>query len=135
MPNVEAIRETLEYIRAHPEEHDPEHWARKPGGVNCGTTRCMAGTAVHLSPEHQIIWQPGSTESEYCVNRFGGEVQRIEKVAGELLGLKWDQADHMFYDTDSLRDLYEYAHTVTDGAIEVPAVLPGDGVDVVITNA
>lgn len=127
MPNVEKLRETLEYIKAHPKEHDQGIWA---GKGPCGTTRCMAGTVVHLSPDHEIIWPKfdpefhevgEQLEAEGCRNLRTGTERQISEVAAELLDLDEYQEDDLFYNSTDLRDLYMAANDMTDGAIEIPA--------------
>lgn len=52
MANIQKLEAVLDFIRAHPEQHDQAMWGRR---TSCGTTMCFAGTATHLAG-HQLLW-------------------------------------------------------------------------------
>jgi hypothetical protein len=108
--NVPLLRKTLEYADAHPEEIKLDTWAMKTA---CGTTACIAGTAVVLAG-HEIDWNSKSLcfYGVSCVTdgRF------IVDVAEEELGLTEQQANELFY-CSSLNEVWEAAERLTDGEI------------------
>lgn len=97
----ELAGKILDYIEEHPEQHNQKYWVRnarfgdrddaptalrKAKEVNfCGTTMCIAGTAVFLGiPEEN--WD---------------KVDSVEHTARELLGIdEYDDAHHLFYSDD-----------------------------------
>lgn len=125
--NVIRLRELLEHLTAHPEEHDQNLWAmrkREPNG-DCKTACCAAGWTVSLSNEYSIAWRSDALRknvefSEYAINERGFE-QHVKTVARELLGFTTREASVFFASDNSLYQLWNYASTWTDGAIERPA--------------
>ncbi len=113
--NVDLMRKTFEYIEAHPEEHDQGTWASHD--PDCGTTRCFAGTALHLSPEYKLNWtidpDDGWQEFMGATHIDKSEVWLRPSCAGrDALGLSEDQAGDMFY-ANNLEDLYVLAEQYT----------------------
>jgi len=47
MPNTDLFRKIHDQITTHPESHDQGDWESP-----CGTTRCVAGWALHLTEPH-----------------------------------------------------------------------------------
>ncbi|UXE03786.1 hypothetical protein SEA_OBLADI_63 [Gordonia phage ObLaDi] len=92
-PEVLEMRTAVaRYIDAHPEEHDQNEWAfRDPEG--CGSTMCVAGTAVHLAG-YTIDYNARGYAS-FCISPDGKRVM-IDDVAAPLLGLDYDQAARLF---------------------------------------
>lgn len=122
--NVDLLRQTLEYITAHPEEWDQEQWAIKD---SCGTAYCAAGTTVVLHDGKDAInWDSahrrnyGSRLSTDEAIRPDGEWIGIRDRAQELLGLNHFQADRLFDASNTLYDLWAIAESMTDGVIEIP---------------
>lgn len=110
--NVPLLRKTLEYAEAHPEEIALGSWAsRSP----CGTTACIAGTAVILAG-HAIDWANPKPNGDVSFV-VGG--RHIEEVACEELNLTELQADDMFY-CSSLAQAWQVAEELTDGEIQRP---------------
>lgn len=118
--NIDMMRRTFEYIEAHPEEHYQGNWVEK--GEDCGTTRCFAGTAAHLSPDYAIRL---SVEDSYftCHREEDGEEVEFSRAGAEILGLNDNQAEEMFFDAGTLDDLYALAkqYTGIDFRAEVTA--------------
>lgn len=119
MANVAKLEAVLDYIRAHPEEHDQYMWAQKyedfdlPGG--CGTTLCFAGTAVVLNG-HQIVWNDDCRIAELCTvppdfasvlydSRPGPGQGFIDEVAQRILDLDDDQARRLFINSETFDDV------------------------------
>lgn len=112
MINTELMQETLDYIAAHPDEHDQGDWGEK---TDCGTTRCMAGTAIHVTLGCKMLF----SESDdgwgvaYSAQDAQGRHRYISELAQELLGVDDEQAEDLFYEACTLEDLYAYAEKFT----------------------
>lgn len=91
-------RQVLDYILEHPDEHDQTHWGLHPDG--CGTTMCIAGTAVTLDPDTGVTWY--SSESGQFMGTtviVDDDPGPIEVRAAELLGLDETQSHELFFDS------------------------------------
>lgn len=112
--NVDLMQKTLDYIAMHPEEHDQDDWAQRNG---CDTTRCMAGTAVHVAPGWKLYWFDALASDDYDNTTSAvddhGRIRSVSGLAEELLGLDYSQANDMFYQASDLEDLYAYAERFT----------------------
>jgi hypothetical protein len=107
MVNIEMTRKVLEYIKDHPEEHSQEHWwVTYTDAGGCGTTRCMAGTAVHLAGMNA----PGRRTMNSTWIKMGADI----------LGLSFADAELMFISCNDLVELYRVANMYSNGAIEIP---------------
>jgi len=73
-------QEVLDYIHAHPEQHD-----QGSTGM-CGTTMCIAGTAAFLE------W--GVNAERVVYDEYGG----MTEACGPLLGLEPDEAEFLFFE-------------------------------------
>lgn len=104
------LRRTLEYIEAHPEEHDQRHWAQRTA---CGTTMCIAGTAVMLGiPNAEFAWGVGDSDSNRANQLVGVPVTeadewqpQIERLATELLELDEYDVQGIFFNMDDFEAL------------------------------
>lgn len=113
MVNVELMQKTLDYIAMHPDEHDQSDWAQKS---DCGTTRCMAGTAVHVAPGYKLMWHNRPAEEyDYTSQAVDedGRVYAVRDLAEDLLGVDYSQARDLFYEAADLDDLYDMAERFT----------------------
>lgn len=96
-----AAQAVVDYIIEHPEQHDQRFFVgvpsikhdgqrveagRLPDENICGTTMCIAGTAVYTSR---------STEMVKCVENG------FEPEAAEILGLNEDECDMLFFTMDN----------------------------------
>lgn len=120
MINVELMQETLDYIAAHPEEHDQGDWAQRTG---CKTTRCMAGTVVHLAPGYKLLWhreQDGKYDYTSTAVDNSGRTHSVPDLAEELLGVNHQQANDLFYNSGTLNDLYARAEEITHLDMRLP---------------
>lgn len=101
LPLAEAV---LKQITEHPEQHDQSSYGERRS--DCGTTHCIAGWAIQLSPdvvEYDWIdsWQ-GPYEAMSSVRfrdgRRLGDSWRSEPFAAarDLLGLSEEDADWLF---------------------------------------
>lgn len=70
----------LDFWDSNPGSHNQADWVRSE---SCGTTRCAAGTALHLHGVSDEEIQGGST--------------RILYAAAPLLGLSFHDAQQLFY--------------------------------------
>ena len=68
--NIELLQKVRDYIHTHPDELNMERW--------CGTTRCIAGTAVILSPPSKTM----------CLT---------DVLAQKMLDLTGREASRLFY--------------------------------------
>lgn len=131
--NVARLRAELEFVTDHPERWDQGAWWDLPGdatvdaepGVDwtCGTTACLAGwTVIHEG------YRPHDGDWENQVRHpVTDAAVPVDETAARLLGLNADRADYLFADSNTLRDLWEFAARFTDGAIQVPpAVAAGE---------
>jgi hypothetical protein len=95
MLDTELFRKIHAQITARPETHsqdsfewdDNEGEERSDGVTLCGTTRCVAGWALHFYAPEQSI---------YDTARELGEPLDLAEVAKELLGLTYGQAEELF---------------------------------------
>lgn len=114
MINVELAKELLKYLRAHPEEHDQDLWGLKTptAGGGCHTVMCAGGTTCYLAGA-VINWEPstdGTMVADYVVSeslpkhaRDGAkDMTYIQYAAQALLGLSQEDADRVFYYSDTL---------------------------------
>lgn len=95
MRDEAMLRKVGDYIAEHPEEYDQSFWAQKSA---CGTTHCVAGTTVFLSPEFQtFIWYQGSIFTwSGMFTKENGEYRSIMLQATYLLGLDCEEAYMLF---------------------------------------
>lgn len=118
--DVPLLRKALEHITEHPEEWKQGFWVTK---YDCGTVYCLAGH-VAIMTGHEIDW--GSEAWRFAPDReatlasgvVGG--QYISDVAREALGLSRDHAETLFCGSNTLPELWELAHSYTNGEIEIP---------------
>lgn len=98
------LEQVRDYIALHPEEHDQQTWAQR---TSCGTTRCVAGTAVFLHGD-EILWHSDELGiwSAYCKSADGAS-HHIQMRAGELLGVSGTEAFRLFTmdNSDTLKEL------------------------------
>lgn len=103
-PNVQNINTVLDFLEAHPDKHDQEHWVENDGfmpqdgalygypdatietlSVDCGTTGCIAGWTVLLLLHDRRL--------------KATMVDGFYHVGQGLLGLDCEQAQFVFLDT------------------------------------
>lgn len=119
-------QQVLEQITVHPETHDQGSWEYP---VDCGTSRCVAGWAIHFdAPAARDIWEAKSE----AAHRLGlnGYIATYSQVGAKLLGLGEYEADELFHGADDeeavdlLRQyaagLYESEIVHLDGWDELP---------------
>lgn len=98
--NLDLFKEIYEQIK-DPAKLDMGSWE---GTSVCGTTRCVAGWAVHLTTGEPIMgngatlsytWHPSV---EALSRRLLGDARySLSRIGGALLGLDRDQASVLFY--------------------------------------
>lgn len=111
--NIPLIRKVMEYLTAHPEEHDQLVWAQR---TPCGTTACMAGHTVLLTGG-QFLWS--GDQADYCILPGDDFVARheVDDAAQDALGLTTTQAVTLFYECDTLDELWRYVEFITGGQV------------------
>lgn len=90
MTLLERVRH---YIAENPEELDQGKWCRH---TDCGTTRCVGGTAVYLNGDTFIF---GRLYMDTTCMDLEGVVWNIGARAQRLLGLDDYDASKLFYHT------------------------------------
>lgn len=100
MANDFIIDQVLAQILMFPETHNQDGWETQE---SCGTTRCVAGWAVHFSEDYDIV----------NLARFGGNAYPVRKGAPEydysfwssagadVLGLSEYEAEYLFFECDN----------------------------------
>lgn len=111
MKNVEMFKKIHNQITLHPETH---HQGTFEEGQSCGTTRCVAGWAIHLwGVENGFAGSVNDLMGMYVANHMNpNEWVEIEDAAGHLLGLSEREAYQLFYnfnEPDVVRMVSEYA--------------------------
>lgn len=137
--DVARLRKGLEFIAAHPEEHNQATYAAQSV---CGTTMCLAGTIVHqagytFKMEHYgnepraarlrsrmgFVEQWVTGAAHLAVNPDTEETVQIGLEARRLLGMSEHDSDRLFHEAITVRHLYRVANEVTGGEIEIPIEL------------
>ncbi len=97
--NRELFQKIHQQITDHPETHHQSYWE-----TACGTTRCVAGWAVHLTTNAPVYEPGGSVESLSFQTRSLAEdvlpdhaVRTVPSIARRLLGLDAEEAGRIFY--------------------------------------
>lgn len=121
MADATKLEAVLDYIRMHPEEHNQNQWAEQ---TPCGTTMCFAGTAVRLAG-YPLIWEIPifkddnrvafycTVPADYTGKRIGDagnleyDLACIHDVATHELGLDYDEAHELFWESDTFAQVEE----------------------------
>lgn len=110
MINTELFALVRDAIKGQPGRHDQSTWESVLSN-ECGTTRCVAGWAIHLTTGEKVFrWEPGLgfIEVSPSVRALAAEhgvqgdddqdgMDLIPGLAASLLGLTETQADILFY--------------------------------------
>ncbi|MGA5467153.1 hypothetical protein [Mycobacterium sp. NPDC050041] len=92
--NLPLARKVLEHLEAHPDEHDQRHFGYR---TPCGTTLCIAGTALMLNGD-PIHW----SDQGYLTNGPGtSAADELDVRAAAVLGLSRIQAAELFYEAEN----------------------------------
>lgn len=99
MPNKELFRLIRDQIEREPDSHSQREWES-----HCGTTRCVAGWAIHLTYPDLPVVQTASRKYPRI-----STWRAVSELARQLLQLRQDEADYMFFDAsdDTARYLVE----------------------------
>lgn len=97
--NIPYARKVLEHLIAHPEEHRQAHYGDRTA---CGTTACIAGTAIMMDPNCTIQWAINGLMAPPLIHGF--EVD-MDMHAAKLLGLTPNDATQLFYEWNNQRAL------------------------------
>lgn len=135
MVDVARLRKGLEYIAAHPKEHNQATWA---ADTLCGSTKCLGGTVLnqagygfivkhdahscgmYIASIDRYITQDVLTHVMYVLDPDTNDEVFAGDAARELLGLTEEQAEALLYQTVTIDDLYRVANEITNGEIEIP---------------
>lgn len=125
MINTELFALVRDAIKGQPGRHDQSTWESTNVETSCGTTRCVAGWAIHLTTGEKVFhWEPGLAfvEVSSSVRALAAEhgiqaepddrdgMTLIPGLAASLLGLSQAQADVLFYaDNDKALTCVELA--------------------------
>lgn len=132
--NTDMFKRIQDIIISSPEKHDQHYFE---AGNGCGTTRCVAGWAIHLwGLDNGITGTLGDVREEYIdsvgvdaivesqnieVSDHSSIVVRdwidAEHIGARILGLDGDQGYSLFFNLDNddaLRMVKEYAQGSTD---------------------
>ena len=95
--DIPFARKVLEHLLAHPEEHSQNYFGVQQ---SCGTTACIAGTAVLMDPESIPTWSTSFVSSEVTQMTHvvvDGTSMDVEDRAAQLLGLDFVDTNKLFY--------------------------------------
>lgn len=107
-------QQVLDYIEAHPEEHDQMTWGKQTA---CGTSMCIAGTAAFLAGVAKFVQYDNKDvpEVEAIIKLDANLIDSKEsdpfvKVGADLLGLDIADADRLFFcwDEEKAKEALRY---------------------------
>lgn len=115
--DLSKLDEVMDYIEAHPEEHDQRVWLARTA---CGTRGCLAGHAILLNvPASRLRWKwalrQGGPNSMWGVITEDGVCTDPYIAAMEILGLSASEAGVLFHETASLEDLKMWVKRLHNG--------------------
>jgi hypothetical protein len=88
--NQPLFQKILDQITMHPETHNQDFWEN--ASSDCGTTRCIAGWALHFHNPQQHVWL---TVKDLMCSPY-----HIDEAAQSLLGLTEEESIELFHDAD-----------------------------------
>ena len=109
---IPLLRKVMEYVTAHPEEHDQHYWGvKRVEAPPCGTTHCIGGWALVLSGA-DLIWKYGQVLDVI----IDGDMAPPFVAARKVLGLTLAEAIRLFYAKD-IDAIWRVVEDITDGAL------------------
>lgn len=111
--DIPFARKVLEHLIAHPEEHRQANFGMRTA---CGTTACIAGTAVLMDPDTQVQWTSDGAMT-YAV-QVGEDLVDITDRAAALLGLDFDDANRLFYIFGNMESLKFLSQLIEQAEVE-----------------
>lgn len=108
--DIEFAREVLNHISKHPLQHCQLTWGMRQNawgiGEYCGTSACLAGTAVLLDPTVTPVWTDCTdTIAQYMkgvqLNDDPDNMMDVEDWAAQRLGLDPEMAHKLFHCRES----------------------------------
>lgn len=112
--DIPYARKVLEHLIAHPEEHNQGHFGYR---TPCGTTACIAGTAVLFDAATKVGWtdlsRPGNS-SLFTIVLVDNGLMDLNCRAAELLGLSEEDANVLFYDFNARSALQRLTHYIAE---------------------
>jgi hypothetical protein len=97
MPNQELFKKIHDQIEEYPETHNQSSWG-------CGTTKCVAGWAVHFRAVELGMPATGTLYDALDLvdpHRHYGALTNIDRTAAHLLEVDDEQADALFWSGDA----------------------------------
>lgn len=92
--NIRLFQKIHAQIESFPESHNQGSW-------ECGTSRCVAGWAVHLTTGQPVYATIGlHPATRELAGELGVRTGSIPAVARRLLGVTADEAGRLFYADD-----------------------------------
>lgn len=96
--NIPLFKKIHDRISAAPEVHSQDTW-------ECGSTRCIAGWAVHLTTGEPVFsenngWRGLHPATRELARRYGLAADSVPAIALRLLGITADEAGRLFYADD-----------------------------------
>lgn len=112
-PNVDLLRQTMDEILAHPEQHNQSRWAIQ---TDCGTAYCFAGWACKLSGLEADFANSNSYpwEAAAGISHLLSDGTVIAHEAARLLGLNEETADTLFAACNTTADLKHYVDEIAE---------------------
>lgn len=92
MPNKELFRKIRDQINADPNSHNQGAWEFIGG---CGTSRCIAGWAIHLTYPDQSVFTAALDRYPHL-----SMSEAVERLAKGLLDISGKEARTLFYAGD-----------------------------------
>jgi hypothetical protein len=144
MLNSALFQKIHEIVTAQPDSFSMNTWEAGPHTRDigqCGTVRCMAGWAIHLSTEQPLYECRGDSlrvhssvdalAEELEIDEELGSASAFSPVAAELLGLTPEDAGVVFHmdDEHGLEFISKAAAGDEDGAYAVLSDWEADGGD------
>lgn len=118
----QLVQAALEYIEAHPEEHDQAHW-------RCQTGMCFAGHMANLHPNVNWLiphptpfdWEEDGPRLDMLLDETGREIdvsmwgRRFLFPENPDSGHAYTQAQHLFFYNNTLSELREMVEAYVEG--------------------
>ena len=123
VPNLPLLRKTLDYIKI-PGVWDQASWMHTTKRSECGTAGCIAGWAVSLTDQYDMIFErhEETTDADLhvdtVVDRVTGKREFLEVVARRELGLTEDEAEMLFDGINGYRTIIALCESIAERAGE-----------------
>lgn len=120
--NVPLLRKTVEWAtdqwrkaqRGEASEWTQKFYFVKRQRLDCGTACCIAGKVV-LDAGYEPAYEDGDVTA-WAVG--DGEERPAGEIARELLGLSMFQGERLFWEDNSIHDIWRIAEEISGGEIK-----------------